>query len=72
MKTDSQLKTDVLQELRSEPSLHVADITVHSHLGAISLSGTVKHYADKYIMRTSMLLSVLPSGWRAFEPLRSI
>jgi osmotically-inducible protein OsmY len=48
MKSDAQLKTDVLHELRCEPSLHVKDITVQSHLGTITLSGTVKHFADKF------------------------
>ncbi|MFY8199543.1 MAG: BON domain-containing protein [Pirellula staleyi] len=48
MKTDSQLKTEVLNELRSEPSLHVDDIEVNTHNGTVTLSGTVKHFADKY------------------------
>ena len=48
MKTDAQLKNDVLQELSSEPCLTANDITVSSHQGAITLEGTVKHFADKY------------------------
>ncbi len=48
MKADSQLKTEVLNELRSEPSLHVDDIAVNTHNGTVTLSGKVKHFADKY------------------------
>ena len=48
MKTDEKLKTDVLEELRSEPSLHVIDIKVLAHDGTVTLSGTVKHFADKF------------------------
>jgi osmotically-inducible protein OsmY len=48
MKSDSQLQNDVLFELRSEPSLHIIDIKVQTHLGTVTLSGTVKHFADKF------------------------
>ncbi len=48
MKSDAQLKSEVLHELRCELSLNVKDITVQSHGGTITLSGTVKHFADKF------------------------
>jgi osmotically-inducible protein OsmY len=47
MKTDAQLKKDVMEELRWEPSVTASDINVATHNGIVTLSGTVPHYADK-------------------------
>ena len=47
MKTDAQLKNDVLEELRWEPSVTASDINVATHHGVVTLSGTVPHYAEK-------------------------
>jgi osmotically-inducible protein OsmY len=47
MKTDAQLKEDVIEELRWEPSVTASDINVATHDGVVTLSGTVPHYADK-------------------------
>jgi len=47
MKTDAQLKNDVIEELLREPSITSTDIHVATHLGAVTLSGTVPHYAEK-------------------------
>ena len=47
MKTDAQLKKDVIEELRWEPSVTASDINVAIHDGVVTLSGTVPHYADK-------------------------
>ena len=47
MKTDAQLKKDVIEELRWEPSVTASDINVATHDGVVTLSGTVPHYADK-------------------------
>lgn len=47
MKTDAQLKTDVIEELLWEPTVTSSDINVAAHDGVITLSGTVPHYAEK-------------------------
>jgi osmotically-inducible protein OsmY len=47
MKTDAQLKNDVMEELRWEPSVTASDINVATHNGVVTLSGTVPHYAEK-------------------------
>ena len=47
MKTDAQLKKDVIEELRWEPTVTASDINVATHDGVVTLSGTVPHYAEK-------------------------
>jgi osmotically-inducible protein OsmY len=47
MKTDVQLRNDVIQELRWEPTVTATDITVATHDGVVTLSGRVPHYAEK-------------------------
>jgi osmotically-inducible protein OsmY len=47
MKTDIQLKSAVLEELRWEPTVTAADIVVAVNQGVVTLSGTVPHFADK-------------------------
>ncbi len=47
MKTDDQLKKDVMEELRWESMVTAADINVATHNGVVTLSGTVPHYAEK-------------------------
>ncbi|HVP62921.1 MAG TPA: BON domain-containing protein [Myxococcaceae bacterium] len=46
MKTDTQLKTDVQQELRWDPSVTATDISVAVSDGVVTLSGTVPTYAE--------------------------
>ena len=48
MKTDAQLKNDVIEELRWEPTVTSSDINVAAHDGVVTLSGTVPHYAEKW------------------------
>jgi osmotically-inducible protein OsmY len=48
MKTDAQLKNDVMEELRWEPSVTSSDINVAAIGGVVTLSGTVPHYAEKW------------------------
>ncbi len=48
MKTDKQLKNDVMEELRWEPSVTSSDIKVATQNGVVTLSGTVPHYAEKW------------------------
>ena len=47
VKTDEQLKQDVLQELRWESSLNATNVNVATHNGVVTLSGSVPHYAEK-------------------------
>ncbi len=47
MKTNTQLQHDVLDELQSEPSVDAAEIGVTAKDGIVTLTGTVKSYAEK-------------------------
>ena len=47
MKTDAQLKKDVIEELKWEPTVTSDDINVATKDGVVTLSGTVPHYAEK-------------------------
>lgn len=48
MKTDIQLKNDVMEELRWEPTVTSTDINVVVDQGVVTLSGTVPYYAEKW------------------------
>ena len=48
MKTDAQLKIDVLEQLRWEPTVTAGDISVATHGGVVTLTGTVPTYAEKW------------------------
>ncbi len=47
MKTNTNLRRDVLDELEWEPSLDAAAIGVTLHEGIVTLTGTVKSYTEK-------------------------
>ncbi len=47
MKTDLELRRDVLDELEWEPSIDAAGIGVTAHEGIVTLSGNVKTYTEK-------------------------
>lgn len=47
MKSDRQLRQDVLEELEFEPSLHEIDIGISVTDGVVTLSGTVPSYVEK-------------------------
>lgn len=47
-KTDMQLKQDIEAELRWDPKVNAAQIGVTVDQGAVSLLGTVDHYAQKW------------------------
>ena len=47
MKTDVQLKTDIMEQLLWDPSVTANDIKIDAHDGVVTLSGTVPHYAEK-------------------------
>lgn len=49
MKTDSQLQLDVMEELKWEPGIDHEHIGVSVSNGVISLSGTVRSYAEKLL-----------------------
>jgi osmotically-inducible protein OsmY len=48
MKTDADLKDDVLQELKWEPSVNEAHVGVTAKDGVITLAGHVPSFAEKY------------------------
>ena len=48
MKTDAQLKSDVMEELLWEPTVTSTDINVATDKGIVTLSGTVPNYAEKW------------------------
>jgi osmotically-inducible protein OsmY len=47
MKTDTQLRQAVIDELEWEPTVTSTDITVAAKGGVVTLSGTVPHFAEK-------------------------
>jgi osmotically-inducible protein OsmY len=53
MQADSQLKTDVLAELRWEPSVTAAHIGVTAKDGVVTLTGHVGTYAEKRAAETA-------------------
>ena len=48
LKSDSELERDVKEELRWNPDLDATDIAVSAHNGAVTLTGFVRSYKDKY------------------------
>src|SRR3981081_1468281 len=48
MKPDRERERDVKEELRWYPDLDVTDIAVLAHNGAVTLTGFVRSYTDKY------------------------
>ena len=48
MRTDAQLQSDVIDELRWDPSIKHNDIEVAVKSGVVTLTGRVPSYADKY------------------------
>jgi osmotically-inducible protein OsmY len=47
MKTDSELQSDVVQELKWWPSVNAAHIGVTAKDGVVTLTGQVAHYAER-------------------------
>lgn len=48
MKTDAQLKQDIIAELNWEPSVHAAQIGVEVKDGIVTLTGYVSSYTEKW------------------------
>jgi osmotically-inducible protein OsmY len=48
MKTDAQLRQDILAELKREPSVHATDIGVEVSDGVVTLAGQVGSYSEKW------------------------
>src|ERR1700730_6984697 len=48
LKSDSELERDVKEELRWNPDLDATDIAVSARSGAVTLTGFVRSYKDKY------------------------
>jgi osmotically-inducible protein OsmY len=47
MKSDAQMKNDVMEELLWDTTVKSRDITVRAYNGVVTLSGTVSNYAEK-------------------------
>ncbi len=47
MKSDAQMKNDVIEELIWDTTVKSRDITVRTYNGVVTLSGTVSNYAEK-------------------------
>ena len=47
MKTDAQVQSDVMAELKWEPSVNATRIGVEVHDGVVTLAGQVGSYAEK-------------------------
>lgn len=47
MKTDAQMKNEIMEELLWDSTIKSRDITVRAHEGVVTLSGTVSNYAEK-------------------------
>lgn len=54
MKTDTQLQSDVLEQLKWEPSIREAEIATAVKSGVVTLSGYVDSYAEKYLAVRAM------------------
>jgi osmotically-inducible protein OsmY len=48
MKTDSQLKQDIISELNWEPAIHASEIGVEVKDGIVTLAGHVASYGEKW------------------------
>src|SRR5687768_14363642 len=48
MRSDSQLRADILEELKWEPSINDAEVVVGVKDGVVTLTGYVDSYAEKY------------------------
>jgi osmotically-inducible protein OsmY len=48
MKTDRQIKEDIIEELQWAPNVTETDIGVTVHEGVVTLTGTVPNFAEKY------------------------
>jgi osmotically-inducible protein OsmY len=55
MKTDEQLKSDVEQELRWEPSIHAEQIGVSVKSGVVQLDGHVDSYSEKWAAESAVM-----------------
>ncbi|WP_277964970.1 BON domain-containing protein [Pseudomonas sp. RIT-To-2] len=53
MKTDAELKSDIIAELSWESSINADRITVNVVGGVVTLEGEVYHYADKWHAETA-------------------
>lgn len=47
MKSDAQMKNEIMEELLWDSTIRSRDITVRAHQGVVTLSGTVSNYAEK-------------------------
>lgn len=55
MKTDQQIKDEVMEQIRWEPLLHAASITVSVQNGEVTLTGNTDNYAEKFTAQQAAL-----------------
>src|SRR3954468_14950031 len=48
MRDDEDLQRDVLEELAWDPSVHAVEVSVRVKDGVVTLTGSVRSYADKF------------------------
>lgn len=54
MKTDAQLKTDVIRELEWDPSINAAHVGVAAQDGVVTLTGHLETFAEKYAIERAV------------------
>ena len=50
-KSDAQIKTDVVNELKGDPSIDETEVGVQVHNGIVTLTGNISAYAKKVAAR---------------------
>lgn len=54
MKTDAQLKQDILEELNWDPAVNATEVGVIVKDGVVTLTGHLSHYAEKYAIEQAV------------------
>lgn len=55
MKTDQQLRTDILSELAWDPAVRTRDVAVAVRRGVVTLLGHIESYAEKHVIERAVL-----------------
>jgi osmotically-inducible protein OsmY len=65
MRSDSEIKHDVEEELRWDPDIDATDIAVAVKDGVVTVSGFVRSYTEKLTPRPQQSVSPASPRWRA-------
>jgi hypothetical protein len=63
MRSDSEIKRDVEEELRWEPNVDPTDIAVAVKDGVVTMTGFVRSYAEKFAAERAAKRVQGSSGW---------